>query len=237
MVLCTIDKSDDVRENNTPTTADPRPFEILGDEKTFYFFPSLVGNNSWNQKVGYCFGEYINNAVNLYNNILCCHEAYLTANTQDLFDEDFNPGRYEMRNAFGRVNQPIGKYILNYVSNRSFLSHAKVSFICPIGGAGLTGRDTGINYNIFNRKLNFLEVSLLGHFGDFTDLIGKMRGYYFIGNNLQDYKTNYLPHKKVVVKKEDRFVILTIFHSWSAIDTIYDGWQESRIAFKLNDWD
>ena len=234
----------DVVDNNNNA-----PFQVIGDNRTFYLFNCLFNNSNgsgW-QDVGRCFGEYLNldNPNDPNNHILCSHEWYGAANSSSdyygnshLAASSTNPGRWETRNTFSRLNSTWGKYILNNMSNNSMDSHVKVVFMAAIQG-NLSGRETGISFNQFRQKINFIKVYLRAFYRDNTVLLGKMRGYYFIGNNLQD-SPNFIPSHKSILddsSQNKKFILLTCFQSWHGGSTEYSHYQWSRIAFELNNWE
>ena len=236
-------ETDVVNNNNNA------PFQVIGDNKTFYLFNSLLNivNLSGWQEVGRCFGEYTNldNPNDPNNHILCSHEWYGSANSSSdyygnsaLAFYDGNPGRWETRNTFSRLNSSWGKYILNNISNNSMDSHVKVAFMASIQG-NLSGRETGISFSQFRQKINFINVYLRAFYRDNTVLLGKMRGYYFIGNNLQD-SPNFIPSHKSILddsSQNKKFILLTCLQSWSGVGIEYSSYQRSRIAFELNNWE
>ena len=72
---------DNYGENSPPTFAGPREYEFIGDSKTFYFFNSLESYYVGNQKMGKCFGEYIDiDSVNNINNHILNRELNFEIN-------------------------------------------------------------------------------------------------------------------------------------------------------------
>ncbi len=240
-------EADNYGENTTPSFAGPREYELIGDSKTFYFFNSLESYNIGNQRIGKCFGEYLdidNNNIN--NHILCSHEWPTTAdnthwNGIHLNHYGSNPGRWESTSTFSRLRDSWGKYILNNEQSVDILqNHVKVEFINSMAG-NLSGRDTGYSFNQYTLNLNFFEVYIRAFFPNKTVFKGKMRGYYFIGNNLQDFRSRVPAHKQIItdIRGNDclKFLMLSSFQSWSGNNVEWDGWQHSRVAFKLNNWE
>ena len=236
-------------ETDVVDTSTNAPFQVIGDNRTFYLFNCLFNTTyggGW-QDVGRCFGEYVNldNPNDPNNHILCSHEWYGAANSSSdyygnssLAYYDANPSRWETRNTFSRLNSTWGKYILNNISNNSMDSHVKVAFMAAMQG-NLSGRETGISFNQFRQKINFISVYLRAFYRDNTVLLGKMRGYYFIGNNLQD-SPNFIPKHKSVLddfSQNKKFILLTCFQSWGYGNVEYSHYQWSRIAFQLNNWE
>lgn len=225
-----------------------KEYEVIGDSKTFYLFNGLDSYYSTNQRVGRCFGEYLENESrnNINNHILCSHEWPATAkeetwNGRYLNHYGANPGKWEASNTFSRLRDNWGKYILNNEQSLDTLqNHVKVEFINSMAG-NLSGRDTGFSFNQYSLNLNFFEVYLRAFFPNKTVFKGKMRGYYFIGNNLQDYRTRIPQNKQIVQDIRDnidlKFLILTSVLNWTGDATEWVGWQNSRVAFKLNDWE
>ena len=114
----------------------------------------------------------------------------------------------------------------------------KVEFISHIYNK-LSSRYTVYSYNQYSLNINFFEVYLRSISRLSTNLLGKMRGYHMIGNNLQDFRQKYPEHASVFKNIKDSkavFIILTCFQSWSDGGE-WDSWQHSRIAFKLNNWE
>ena len=227
--------------NRTPSGNGPYGWELIGDSKTFYFFPSLIGYHTWYQKPGYCFGKYIdmNEENNKYNCILCCHEARARVNELQFGHYTSNPGRAEGGNVFARRLDASGKYILNNLYTEENLNpHAKVEFFG--GPVVISGRDTGISYNQYQTNLNFFEVFMKGLYPQKATFLGKMRGYHWIGNNLQENKLKYPIFRSVVSdiknNKSEKMYLQEVFISWAASDQ-WDGWQYGRIAFKLSNWE
>lgn len=239
---------DNYGENATPTFAGPREYEFIGDSKTFYFFSSLECSSVWGQRIGKSFGEYtdLDTTNNINNHILCAHEWPTTAentawNGRYLVYTWANPGRWESTSTFSRLRDNWGKYILNNEQSVDILqNHVKVEFINSMAG-NLSGRDTGYSFNQYTLNLNFFEVYIRAFFPNKTVFKGKMRGYYFIGNNLQDFRSRIPEHKQIItdIRGNDclKFLMLSSFQNWSGNNVEWDGWQHSRVAFKLNDWE
>lgn len=237
----TQDNSPGYYEDQTPSGAGPYPFEIIGDDKTFYFTPGLIGYGAWYQKVGYCFGEYENiyDENNKYNHILCCHEAGENANQVQFGYFGSNPGRAEARNVFNRKYDQTGKFILNNMLSDEILNPSVKADFVSLGSQN-SGNDSGISYNNYYTDLNFFEVYLRGLYPQKVVFLGKMRGYYWIGNNLQENINLYPKHLQVISniknKQSEKFILLTIFRSING-DGEWSGWQNTRIAFKLSNWE
>lgn len=239
---------DNYGENSPPTFAGPREYEFIGDSKTFYFFNSLESYYVGNQRIGRCFGEYldIDSVNNVNNHILCSHEWPTTAdntywNGRYINHYGGNPGRWESTSTFSRLRDSWGKYILNNEQSLDVLqNHVKVEFTNSMTG-NLSGRDTGYSFNQYTLNLNFFEVYIRAFFPNKTVFKGKMRGYYFIGNNLQDFRSRIPEHKQIItdIRGNDclKFLMLSSFQNWSGNNVEWDGWQYSRVAFKLNNWE
>lgn len=227
-------------ETRIPNNNGPFPFDIIGDAKTFYFFPGLVGYEYWFQKVGYAYGEYLDYETesNINNQLLCAHERIESAETSVGYTYN-NPGKTEDRSAFSRLYNQQGKFMFNpdQSVNNTF-SHIKFEFISTTNAA-LSGRDTGFSYTSNYQSLNLLPIFLRGFLTGRTVFKGKVRGYHFVGNNLQDYKDRYPKHKSIVDNLKNtnkKFILLTCFQSWGS-GAEWDSWQNSRIAFLLNNWE
>ena len=227
--------------NNLGATQDsygctePGPFEfkIIGDDKTFYFIVSLIGAGQYWQKVGYCFGEYesIITRPNNDNYILCCHEVNMPADSA--WSWYATSGFREAHSAFARANNSSGKYIVdNSFQEFSHNKHVKVDFISLLTSNAISGTDTGISYNAYYSDLNFVEVYLKAFFTRAMRLQGKMRGYYFIANNIQENIYTLIRDKKVIKPKTSdlRFIVSDITYASSGnIGTAF-------VAFQLNNW-
>lgn len=216
-------------------SAQPGPFEfnIIGDDKTFYFLIRLVGVTQYWQKVCYCFGEYsaILTKPSTDTHILCAHESNIQANSYQGWYQ--NPGFWESGNVFARTNNSSGKYIVDTsFQELSNNRHVKVDFMTLLSTSMASGRDTSISYNPYYTDLNFLEVYLRAFFPRATKLQGSMRGYHMIGNNLQENPYSFLKEKLIISPKNTniKFVLMhTLYaNSSNVVDTF--------ISFKLNNW-
>lgn len=236
--------SEGIEAINTNIKTGNYPFEIIGDKDTFYLF---IANKMYyieEERVAYCFGKYINNRdKNDSNNcILCCTEYSGLANARGPYFYSENPGGWERLNAFGRIRNSTGKYILNNLINSHTLSNSmKVSFT-SIGIVSATSRSTDFNYSKYDQTVNYSEVRLRGHYDLGTFYLGKMRGYYMIANNLQDYTVTQPDFKKTykVVDESgntNTFLILQVGIRWTSGSTEYNDYQRGRVAFKLEDWE
>ena len=240
--------ADNYSESTVPNSNEPRKYELIGDNKTFYLFNSMESYYISGQRMGKCFGEYIDtdNPNNINNHILCAHEWPTTAentywNGRYLNHYGGNPGRWEATSTFSRLRDNWGKYILNNEQSLDTLQdHVKVEFINSMPG-NLSGRDTGFSFNQYTLNLNFFEVYLRAFFTNKSVFKGKMRGYYFIGNNLQDYRSRAPELKSIVTDLKDhpdvKFLMLYSLQNWTSDNTEWSGWQHSRVAFKLNNWE
>lgn len=230
--------------NNVEIKTGDYPFEIVGDSETFYLFIANKMCYVEEERVGYCFGKYINtrDKNDSSNCILCCSEHADAANVSDIYSYNSDPGGWEKLNAFGRVANNIGKYILNNMVNSNLLtSSVKASFIST-GVSDASSRSTYFSYSRYDQIVNYSEVKIRGHYDLGVFYLGKMRGYHMIANNLQDYPTTQPDFKKIYkmvgeTKKETTFLVLVVGLRWSAGSTEYTDYQRGKIAFKLNNWE
>lgn len=231
------------REDQTPINTRPK-FEIIGDDRTFYFLIQLTSMHHllphW---VGYSFGEYEDKVSdnNLYNFVLNCHTLPNRHNewAGPTYYND-NPGNLEGANSFSRGFHGAGKYMLNETALNSVEDNS-LNFVYGIPSKNnfMSGRDTSISYHRNNTKLNLVKPSIFSENSPLTvrEFKGFTRGYYIVGNNLQEYMPKYPNHREIYEgikdNPEKKFVLLTCTQSWGA-GTGYK--QDSRIAFELSDW-
>lgn len=214
-------------------------FEIIGDDKTFYFF--IRNKEAYNVflRIGYCFGHYENifDINNINNHILCSTQYSGNSSDSGPYYYSENPGGWERYTPFGRVQNSIGKYLLNSLISGG--EHLRATF-AAIGINGSTSRDTYFNFKREIQKLNYSEVFLKAIAPSNSYLIGKMRGYYMIANNLQDDDFRKPELKSVYcvndLGKNKYFINLSVGIRWTSGDTEYSSFQHGRIGFLLNDW-
>ena len=230
------------REDQEPVSIQSK-FEIIGDDRTFYFLVQLASNYYLDPHwVGYSFGEYEDKVSNnnLYNFVLNCHTLPNNHNEWAKHTSySGNPGNLEGGNAFSRGFHQDGKYMLNDIAINSTEDNS-LNFVYGIPSKAdfISGRDTGVSYHKNNTKINIVKPSIFSNDIPFKvrEFKGFTRGYYIVGNNLQEYMPKYPNHREIYEgikgNPEKKFVLLTCTQ-------VYDGYankQNSRIAFELNNW-
>ena len=225
------------------------PFEIIGDDRTFYLFvtvPSFYYRDI-PFTVGYVFGEYedVVSDNNIYNFMLGSHLLNNIATNYNTGGDNVtyysnNPGDVEGGNAFSRGFNNHGKFMLNDRATHSTEDNSlRYVYGIPSKNDFVSGRDTMVSYYKDNTTFNLVKPSIFSENWDVTvrEFKGFARGYYVVGNNLQEYMPKYPSHREIFegIKRhpEKTFVLLTCTQSWSSDD---DQKQNSRIAFELNNW-
>lgn len=233
-------------EAQAASHAGPFSFDILGDDRTFYLTLNLRGYSEYWQRVGYCFGEYTkvsSKTSEYFNFMLASHEVFRLANDSSNFlSYTTNPGRAESASAFGRANNTVGKYFLDSSYEGSIIpKHIKGSFFSLVIGS-YSGYDTGFSFNQYHTEINFAEVYIRLYYPRATIFGGKMRGYYFVNNNISSDNYHLNPKVKDIFDttlldgSTIKLGLFNIFHSKSS-GTDFAAMGNLVVAFKLNNWE
>lgn len=228
-------------ENKIPVNSGPAGWDLIGDNKTFYFFPAILDGSAssarQSMRASYCFGEYtdINSRSNINNHMLCCH--YHKENVKvDFGYYNYNPSYIERANNFCRTNSLNGNFILNPENTATYLNSKSYNFSFEtLSPPNSISGDSTVNFKTdpLNTILNLFPMYMKT---DTKILKGVARGYYFLGNDIKEVeKYNITFNHRQVFKNflnnsSTHFVLLSssVGKSTNVFST--------RIAFKLNNW-
>lgn len=229
-------------ENKIPANSGPAGWDLIGDNKTFYFFPAILDGSAstarQNMRASYCFGEYtdINSRSNINNHMLCCH--YHKENVKvDFGYYSSNPSYIERANNFCRTNSLNGNFILNPENTATYLNSKSYNFSFEtLSPPNSISGDSTVNFKTdpLNTILNLFPMYMKT---DTKILKGVARGYYFLGNDIKEVeKYNITFNHRQVFKNflnnsSTHFVLLS-----SSVGKSQNNVFSTRIAFKLNNW-
>ena len=215
-------------------------WELIGDSKTFYFFPDVgLNTTGYRGRGGYCFGEYESNIPSDYNYILCCYYRLNLRASDTIGEYHYNPGLLEKYNNFSRTNSIEGNLLMNSQAS-STLAHGvseKFRMHCSPAENNSSSGDisTDIKLEPFKLNINFLPLSIKSESKLFK---GYMRGYRFILNDLQEFK-------KVGIDIAFKSVVSNFYKSYNekyvllktSICRASSEPGNTLVAFKLNNWE
>lgn len=233
-------------ENRVPPTSSSGPgyWDLIGDNRTFYFFPAVVDGTSTNRRTFracYAFGEYvdINNESNTNNHILCCHQHSDSANTH-FGHYNSNPGYLEEKNTFSRLGYDRGNYMLNDSVTTTYLNTQSYKFTfesMTSSYQSISGTNRFMDYKVdpIFPIINLLPVYLKT---DTKLLKGRARGYLFMATDILDIEKYGLKISgrdvlgNFISARDKKVVFLngtySVANSQIAISTF---------AFQLNNWE
>lgn len=228
----------------------PTSFEIIGDSKTFYFIIKLalyaIRDGSASGSVVYSFGEYTDytgSTANIVMNALE-HNVKVNENYGKTYYNSYM-GRVEGANAFSRVNNSTGKYMLNNRAlNSTDMNSLSFFYTVPYNGLSYfcSGFNTGVNFNKHSPVMNFVRPHIHAETDFGIELAGEVRGYYMIMNDLHKHMAKYPKEREVVDNiinhPNKKFVILSCYQQQGNADIkLYEnGFSDGRIAFELSNW-
>ena len=239
-------ESNSSRETYAPTNNFSKKWEVIGDNRTFYFFIealtalSSAPGGSVDQRAGYCFGEYTEyfDVNNIKNYILIANEVYNQASFSSNFNASSSPGHIEKYNSFARTGISHGKYILNADQKETHITseHEKFEFKCMIGDGAASG-DSTTNSDVdrLKPKVSFMPVGIKTTTARVRCFKGYMRGYNFLSSDIQFMKNHlgFFKHKEVITNL-DNFTFVLLSTALSSGTT--NNGDNTRVAFNIGNW-
>lgn len=226
--------SDGLVENRTVSDY-TTPFEILGDDRTFYLFVGLrTYSVNGTPRVGYSFGEYESFIDSQYNHMITAQwYQYRIDESRGGWYSD-SPGRLSKENSFARSNHRAGKQMLNFLAANGF-EERSYDFVWVSAHREVTSGSWGHD-KISSRYqvVPFMKPLMFADTGNGWVPAGQVRGLHFILMDLSGY-----PLKQPNVRDVwdnihnqpgKKFVILSTSETRSHDTT------NAPLAFELNDW-
>lgn len=223
--------------DSTPTT--PMMYTIIGDDKTFYFFLQIQDTTMSPYMFHYIFGQYknTNDTSDKYNFILTANESPGPVNSA--FSD--NVWKLSLTHSHTAANSHTGRFIFNNELREENLNpSAKAMFYA--NNIDFTCRNTHVDFSQYNTKLNLIKVGLIGVYPIKQTLLGEMRGYYWIQNNLAGFPSKAKDLYNTVVdevkeNKTKKFYLQRVTDKWNSGTAEWTSYQHSVVGFELNDWD